>query len=75
MKIWHSLTPFSTPHAWQKHVMESLTIFTSSAIVDHVIFYFSQQHLQMTYNITSEVQYKFSLAKKKTNFTENCVWN
>ena len=65
IKNWHSLTPFWTPHAWQKHVMESLTIFTSSAIVDHVIFYFSQQHLQMTYNCIWGTEIAFEIKKQQ----------
>ena len=32
---WHSLTPFWTRY-WLKHSMESFTIFTSSAMVDHL---------------------------------------
>ena len=65
IKNWHSLTPFWTPHAWQKHVIESLTTFTSSAIVDHVIFYFSQQHLQMTYNCIWGTEIAFEIKKQK----------
>ena len=43
-KNLHSLIPFWTPHAWLKHIMESFAVFTSSATVDHVIFYFPHQH-------------------------------
>ena len=43
-KNQHSLIPFWTPHEWLKQVMESFATFTSSATVDHVIFYFPQQH-------------------------------
>ena len=37
----HSLTPFWTPHSL-KHAMQSFTIFTSSAMADHIniLFYF-----------------------------------
>ena len=35
---WHSLTPFWTRY-WLKHSMESFTIFTSSAMVDHLSHY------------------------------------
>ena len=31
----HSLTPFD----WLKHSMELITLFTSSAMVDHIILY------------------------------------
>ena len=49
----------------QKHVMESLTISTSSAIVDHIIYYFSQQHLQMTYNGIWGTEIAFKIKKQK----------
>ena len=55
----HSLTLFWTPY-WLKHVMESFTILTSSAMVDHIILnYFPQQHFQNDWvwlTIASEVQ-------------------
>ena len=35
----HSLIPFWTPY-WQKHAMKSFTIFTSSVMVEHIIFYY-----------------------------------
>ena len=48
----HSLTPFWTPY-WLKHVMESFTIFTSSAMVDYIIFYyFSQQRFEKVLGMT-----------------------
>ena len=37
-----SLIPFWTPY-WLKHVMKSFTIFNSSAMVDHIIFYYFPQ--------------------------------
>ena len=42
----HSLTLFWT-HYWLKHIMESFTTLTSSAMVDHIIlYYFSHKTLQ-----------------------------
>ena len=41
---WHSLTPLWTAY-WLKHLMEPFTIFTSSAMADHIILYYvPQQH-------------------------------
>ena len=57
--LHYSLTPVWTPY-WLKHVMESSTIFPSSASVDHIILYFFPQQrfgkwLGMTWNC-SKVQ-------------------
>ena len=50
-------SPSWTPYRL-KHVMESLTIFTSSAIVDHIIiYYFPEQHFA-----------------KWLGMTCNCIW-
>ena len=50
-KNQRSLIPFWTPHEWLKQAMESFATFSSSAIVDHIIFYFPPTTLcKMTCN-------------------------
>ena len=39
-----------------KHTMESFTIFTFSAMVDHIILYFLQQHFEKWLASASEEQ-------------------
>ena len=51
----HFLTPFDHPY-WLKHIMESFTIFTSSAIIDHVILYDFLQNDWLWLAIAYEVQ-------------------
>ena len=69
--------------------MESFTILTSSAMVDHAILHFTQQHFAKWLAIASEAQKCFYVISefysflhqgwanfsvaKKSNFTENCV--
>ena len=65
-----SLTSFWTPYLLN-HSMESFTIFTSSAMVDHIILcYFTQQHfakwLGMTCNCIWGTEIAFEIKKKKT---------
>ena len=57
---------------WLKHVMESFTMFTSSAIVDHIILnYLPQQHfakwLGMTCNCIWGTEIAFKIKKQKLN--------
>ena len=50
-KNQRSLIPFWTPHEWLKQAMESFATFSSSATVDHIIFYFPPTTLcKMTCN-------------------------
>ena len=50
-KNQRSLISFWTPHEWLKQAMESFVTFSSSATVDHIIFYFPPTTLcKMTCN-------------------------
>ena len=69
--IRQSLTSFWTPYLLN-HSMESFTIFTSSAMVDHFILcYFPQQHfakwLGMTRNCIWGTEIAFEIKKQKQN--------
>ena len=70
----HSLTPFWTPHSL-KHAMQSFTIFTSSAMADHIniLFYFPQQHFGndwVTYNCTWYCSCTKMFNEKEVNFKD-----
>ena len=47
---------FNNSACMAKHTMESFTIFTFSAMVDHVILYFLQQHFEKWLASASEEQ-------------------
>ena len=61
----HSLTPLLRPYCL-KQVMESFTICTSSAVVDHIsISYYFPQRLGMTFNCIKGTEIAFEIKKQK----------
>ena len=66
-----TLFPFLKPY-WLRHVMESFTIFTSSAKVDLVILYYFQQQrfgkwLAMTCNCIWSTEKAFKIKKQRSD--------
>ena len=74
------MTSFWTPY-WLKHLMESFTIFTSSAmvvIISHImLYYFPQQHYfakwQQSLGMTCSLRYTNSIWNKETEIKINIV--
>ena len=62
--------PFWSPY-WLKHVIESFTIFTSSAIIDHIILHYFPQHdfakwLGMTWNCIWGTEIEFEKLRNRS---------